>query len=115
MTAVNITESPVTEELLADNGLSLSDLHWSVEVANLKAFNLTDDPSTRISAAVSIPGGDCSKKELLGVTPPAGRKSVGPGRPVNSLGERATYKAKCALPWRSYPLYSGKGAFLRTH
>jgi hypothetical protein len=43
---------PLTLDLLASEGLELEQLHWQVEVANIKLFRRTGNPSDKIFAAV---------------------------------------------------------------
>ncbi|HEX7645081.1 MAG TPA: hypothetical protein VF472_23005 [Burkholderiaceae bacterium] len=41
---------PLTPELLAEEGLSLADLHWDVELGNIKIFRRTADKNDQIHA-----------------------------------------------------------------
>lgn len=43
---------PVTEELLAANGLSLANVHWSAHVGNIKIYRRTGNPNDKIEAVV---------------------------------------------------------------
>ncbi len=43
---------PLTEKILADAGLSLADVRWKIDVANIKAYRRTGDPKDRIVADV---------------------------------------------------------------
>src|SRR5262245_33286815 len=42
-----VTEVPVTQSLLDRYNLPLGQLAWSVDVANLKPFNMAEDPDAR--------------------------------------------------------------------
>lgn len=60
---------PVTAELLEAHGLSLSDVRWSVHVANLKPFHMTLDEGDRLEARLEVGGGETSRRQLEGRTP----------------------------------------------
>ena len=62
-------DGPVTEKLLEDCQLKLSDLTWEIAVANFKPFNMTQDHDTRIECSVTIRGDDVQPKPLLGCRP----------------------------------------------
>ncbi|SFW75040.1 hypothetical protein [Chitinophaga sancti] len=44
---------PVTEELLVQSGLSLQDISWNVDVANIKIFRRTGDENDKMSAVIN--------------------------------------------------------------
>ncbi|QFQ97570.1 hypothetical protein F9278_16615 [Streptomyces phaeolivaceus] len=62
-------EGPLTEQILADSGLSLADVRWEVSVANLKAHHLTQRAGDRIEARVELTGDDNQARVLAGVSP----------------------------------------------
>ena len=64
-----VHEGPVTESLLSDERLSLTNLSWEVAVANLKPFHMSQDPDTRIEALLQLPGNNVAKTPLLGMAP----------------------------------------------
>lgn len=77
------TTGPVTATLLESAGLSLRDLRWDVEVANLKAFHMTLSPGDRVSSRVAIAGDDTGPRSLPGSSPEGvERPLVSPDRPV---------------------------------
>jgi len=79
---------PVTEPLLHGFGLSIADLRWEVEVANLKAFHYTLDEGDRIEARLVIAGDDCTRHELAGVSPESAERRlvpVGTSVPLGSV------------------------------
>jgi hypothetical protein len=43
---------PLTTALLAEQGLSLADLHWDVELGNIKIFRRTNNPNDQIHATL---------------------------------------------------------------
>lgn len=43
---------PLTVDLLAQDGLTLSDLHWQVELANIKLFRRTGDVNDKITVSL---------------------------------------------------------------
>jgi hypothetical protein len=56
---------PITPNLLQSFGVALSDIRWTVQLANRKAYNMTLEPADIISAAVEIAGDDSTVKQLL--------------------------------------------------
>lgn len=73
-------EGPITPAVLADSGLTLADVRWRVDVANLKAFHYTLDNADRVAATLQLPGDVHDRRELRGVSP------TGPGRPLVLAG-----------------------------
>ena len=69
----NQHSGPITAQVLEDNGLSPSDLSWTVTLGNLKAFHFTLDEGDRITADVTVAGDDTERKAL------EGRSPTGPG------------------------------------
>jgi hypothetical protein len=67
---------PITTGVLASNGLSLTDVRWQVEVANLKAFHYTLAPGDRIVASVDVAG------DATGLHPLAGRSPADAPKPL---------------------------------
>lgn len=64
-----LTEGPLTSEILASCGISLADLVWVIRVSNLKPFNLTRDPQTRIDAIARTSGNLFTRQVLMGQCP----------------------------------------------
>jgi hypothetical protein len=62
---------PITPQVLGLFGLTTRDLHWTVEVANLKPHHYTLADSDRILAIVELTG-DVTERQTLRGTSPAG-------------------------------------------
>lgn len=62
------TLEPLTLDLLKRHGLRAADVHWSVEVGNIKAFRRTKDLDDRILAATGV-FSDHAVHELAGLCP----------------------------------------------
>jgi len=65
----NEENGPITEQVLQDNGLSLDDITWNVELGNLKAHHFTLDEGDRISASITVKGNDTTRHTLEGRSP----------------------------------------------
>ncbi|MGI9001264.1 MAG: hypothetical protein ACR2GH_06315 [Pseudonocardia sp.] len=63
-------QGPITAEVLALFGLTIADLRWRVEVANLKSFHYTLADGDRVAAAVEV-AGDVHAPTVLRATSPA--------------------------------------------
>ncbi len=75
-------EGPITPDVLAAFGLSLSQVRWEVEVANLKPHHYTQVDDDRIAAKVSIAGDDTGRRPL------DGRSPEGAATPLVPVGSR---------------------------
>ncbi len=64
---------PITNQVLADNGLTPGDISWTITLGNLKAFHFTLNEGDRLGASVTISGDDTGRKTLEGGSP------TGPG------------------------------------
>jgi hypothetical protein len=60
------TLQPLTTSLLAQDGLSVADLSWHVEVGNIKLFRRTQQADDKIIAAVDIAHDNNTRVPLLG-------------------------------------------------
>lgn len=60
-----VEEGPITEAVLASAGLTLADVHWTVELANLKAYQFTLDDADRVECIVELSGDDTKRTPLL--------------------------------------------------
>lgn len=65
----NQGDGPVTPERLARHGLSLEDLRWSLDHANLKAFVMTGATGDRIEAKLDLAGDSFDRAPLVGWSP----------------------------------------------
>jgi len=106
-----VHEGPVTEALLGAQGLSPRDLVWDVAVANLKPFNMTQDPTTRVEAAVSLRGDDVAPTELRGAAPPGAVAPLVPAGRYIPLGSVQLTKPNAAYPELRLRFTPAKGAF----
>jgi len=61
--------APITPEVLDRLGIPRSRLQWSVDVANLKPFFITQDPGARITGHLDLAGDRTQRTELVGVGP----------------------------------------------
>jgi len=83
---------PVTNRILADNGLTVHDIQWSIHVENRKSFQMTLDEETKIIGKVTVRGDDTIKKDIKGYCPDG---SVNPLVPVGrSIAMGAVQVAK---------------------
>jgi hypothetical protein len=91
-------EAPVTEALLKAHGYKLSDLAWDVSVANLKPYNMSQDPGTRIEASVTMRGDDTRGHELRGVAPEGAADALVPAGRWIPLGSVRLARPNAAFP-----------------
>jgi hypothetical protein len=68
-TETGVETGAITPSVLAKFGLTVNDLHWKVEVANLKPHHYTLEQSDRIAATVEIAGNITQRQFLLGISP----------------------------------------------
>ncbi len=104
-------EGPVTEQLLAEANLKLSDLTWEITVANLKPFNMTQDHDTRIECSVTINGDDVQPKPLLGTAPADAKNPLVPKDRSIPLGTVRLTKPDTSFPGVRLRFTPGKGLF----
>ncbi|MFF8717110.1 hypothetical protein ACF07T_37630 [Streptomyces sp. NPDC015184] len=77
------TDEPITVDVLAEFGIDLAEVKWTVNVANLKAYQCTGSPGDRIEAAVELRGDHHLRQMLEGKSPAgADRPLVPPGESV---------------------------------
>jgi hypothetical protein len=93
-----VAEAPVTPALLKDHGLKLSQLTWSLHVANLKPWQMTEDPDARIEAFVEIPADDTAPHEIQGRSPEEAKNPLVPKDRYIPLG-----MARLTHPSNEYP------------
>jgi hypothetical protein len=94
----NITELPVTAKLLDDYGISSDKLVWSIQVANLKPYNMSHDPDTRIEARIDFTGDDHQIHDLEGKSPHGAASPLVPADKFIPLG-----KVQVIRPTADYP------------
>ncbi|MEV3987275.1 hypothetical protein AB0J57_00025 [Streptomyces sp. NPDC049837] len=88
----------ITTEVLDAFGLTLADVRWKVEVANLKAHQCTRAEDDRIDATVEVAGNQHERRPLEGRSPQtAARPLVPPGRHV-PLGSVQIPRPSAAFP-----------------
>lgn len=68
-TETGVETGPITQQVLAKFGLTLKDLQWKVEVANLKPHHYTLEKGDRISATVELTGDVTQRQFLGGISP----------------------------------------------
>jgi hypothetical protein len=107
----NVTEGPVTEDLLALHGLGLQHLTWTVKVANLKPFNMVQDPDTRIDAIIEITGDDHASHELQGRAPEGAEDPLVPTDRHIPLGHVRLIKPSHEFPEVRLRFTPAKGIF----
>ncbi|MGW6979083.1 hypothetical protein ACWGE1_06480 [Streptomyces sp. NPDC054932] len=91
------TDEPITLAVLAECGIALADVKWTVNVANLKAHQCTGSTGDRIEASVELRGDDHLRQPL------EGRSPAGADRPLVPPGE--------SLPLGSVQLPRPAGGF----
>jgi hypothetical protein len=64
-----IVERPITVKVLHENGLSLSNIEWTIVLANLKAYHFTLADGDRIKASANFNAEDSTSKSLFGFSP----------------------------------------------
>ncbi|RVJ72532.1 hypothetical protein [Sinorhizobium medicae] len=103
-------EGPITPALLAEAGLAVSDVHWSVQVANLKAFHYTLDDADRVEAHVEVGATDTRRHDLNGLSPEGatGRRLV-PGPTSIKLGAVQVVRSTDELPGLRLRVYAPGG------
>jgi hypothetical protein len=104
-------EEPVTEALLDAHGHKLKDLVWNVSVANLKPYNMSQSPGTRIEASVTIGGDDVSVHELRGVGPQDAPDALVPAVQWIPLGSVRLTRPNAAFPELRLRFTPAKGLF----
>jgi hypothetical protein len=68
-TETGVETGPITPQVLAKFGLTIKDLQWKVEVANLKPHHYTLSKGDRIVATVELTGDVTERHLLLGISP----------------------------------------------
>lgn len=61
---------PVTQDLLSEWGVALSDIEWSVVLGNLKAFHYTYELGDRIEAHTIVRADQHARTPIVGSSPP---------------------------------------------
>ncbi|MFI1651521.1 hypothetical protein ACH4XT_31980 [Streptomyces avidinii] len=89
---------PVTEQVLADSGLSLADVRWEVSVANLKAHHITQQDGDRIEARADLAGDDHRRHVLEGRSPRDARQPLVPSGVSLPLGSVQLPAPNAELP-----------------
>lgn len=104
-------EGPITQAVLAAASLSLDDIRWSVEVANLKPYHYTLQKADIIAASeTNIVASDTVRRDLQGLTPasiPGERLAPGPG--FVRLGAVQAIKPTAELPGLRLRIYAPGG------
>ena len=106
-----VHEGPITPAVLGLFGLDASKVRWSVRVANLKAFHMTQAVETRIEAEVDLVGGDFRPQVLAGVSPPGKAPSLVPAGRSIPLGSVRLTRLNEAFPEFRLRFTPAKGRF----
>lgn len=88
----------LTEKILADAGVALSDITWTLDHANHKAFSLTHSRGDRIEAHLSILGDDFRRHALEGQSPQAAQKPLIPPGQHIPMGALQAVRPSAAFP-----------------
>lgn len=64
-----VETGPITPQVLAKFGLTIKDLQWKVEVANLKSHHYTLEKGDRIVASLELTGDVTERQFLHGISP----------------------------------------------
>ena len=103
--------APITDKVLAEWGLTRRHLRWTIEVANLKPFFITQDPDAQIVARVELAGTDTTPRPLLGAAPESARTPLVPRDKRIELGIVQLTKPNDELPEVRLRFTPGKGRF----
>ena len=104
-------EGPITPEVLANHNSSISDLNWTVDVANRKAFHMSQDRGALVTASVNCGGDAVGLHELQGTSPSeAAEPLIPPGKSIR-LGSVCIVKPSPEFPEIRLRFHPGKGAF----
>jgi hypothetical protein len=106
-----VHEGEVTESLLKHDGLTPADLVWEISVANIKPFNMTGDPDTRVEAHVTMRGDDVTSKELHGTAPITARNPLVPVGQFIPLGHVQLTKPNSEFSGLRLRFTPAKGCF----
>ena len=91
-------DAPVTVDVLRGADLELADVAWTVEVANLKAYHMSQAPGDQVRAQVTLKGDDGVRRPLNGVSPQVvGEPLIPEGQSV-PLGSVQLSRPNAALP-----------------
>lgn len=99
----------VTQRMLADHGLSVSDVTWEVHVCNSKAYHYTFQPGDRVEARVVLRGDDTRRKGLAGHASPTASSPVATEAAPLPLGEVQLAKVDSEFPELRLRFYAPKG------
>lgn len=93
-----VHSGPITQQVLALFGLTVHDLKWKVEVANLKPFHYTLVPDDRIVATVEVTGDVTERQLLRGISPPNAQQPLIPVGQFLPLGSVQLTRPTEAFP-----------------
>lgn len=89
---------PMSPEVLAAFGLSLADVEWTIEVANLKPFHYTLAAGDRIEATLSLRGDQTQREALRGRSPAGAPRPLVPTAAHVPLGSVQLTRPSQELP-----------------
>lgn len=97
---------PVTQNLLGEWGCVLSDVRWTIEIGNLKAFHYTYDLGDRIKASVEIGAEDHKVTSIIGASPaqaPIKLITLERGLPLGAIQAARPSRKFSGIRLRVYP------------
>jgi hypothetical protein len=100
---------PVTIDVLDQLHKSVTDITWSLDLANLKAYHYTYDQADRINASVVIPGDETRRIELIGSSPANVDQPLIPKGSRVSLGSVQVARPSAAFPEIRIRFYAPAG------
>ncbi len=91
-------QGPITFNTLSKANISIDEVKWNIEVANLKAFHYTLNNDDRISAKIEVLGNDTKQKILPGKSIGQGENSLVPAETSIPLGKIQLVKPSEQFP-----------------
>ena len=104
-----LVSGPLTPAILKSEGLSLKDISWRIEAANLKAWHYTFAPGDRIEAKLRIGGADTRVHALEGRPPKGAARPAVRGKGFVALGAVQLAKPSEEFPEIRLRYYAPKG------
>jgi hypothetical protein len=105
------TEGLITTEVLARHGCSISDLEWTVEAANLKAYFMSGDPGAKVQARLSLRGDRAGRHELEAGSPSDAAEPLIPRHRTIRLGSVHVIRPSEEFPEVRLRFIPGQGKF----
>jgi len=100
---------PVTETLLDDFGIKLSNISWHIHCANLKSFHYTYEEGDRIDAVLKLRGDDTVRHTLEGRSPANAKQPLVPKNTFVPFGAVQLARPNKAFPEIRLRFYAPPG------